>query len=60
MFKGFVGSICVVLCPQELEQRSVHVRSYMHAHFSVTHALYDVSLLSHRISGLIFKNTVAQ
>ena len=48
-FKGFGGSVCVVLCPQELEQQSV--RSYLHAHFLVAHALHDVSLLSRIESG---------
>ena len=32
-FKGFGDSICIVLCPQELEQQSVQGYMYMHAHF---------------------------
>ena len=43
-FKSSGGSICVVPCLQELEQQSVW--SYVYTHFSVAHALHDVSLLS--------------
>ena len=48
-FKGLGGSVCIVLCPQELKQQSV--LSYVHLHFSVAHALHNVSLLSRIESG---------
>ena len=56
-FKGLGGSVCVVLCPQELEQQcpELGVRPF----FSGTGFAQCIFVVPHRIR-LIFKKVVAQ